>query len=427
MQSLYLKLPSLKPVSLAVLGKEINQWNARAYLVGGPVRDILLKRPIKDIDILVDGSVEFIGKKIAQKFKGKMVYHPAFMTACIVLPGERHIDLAAFRKETYAFPGALPQTQGGVLKDDLSRRDFSINTLVSSLNADDFGRLIDQHGGYADLRERKVRVLHDQSFIDDPTRIIRAIRFEQRLGFTLEKETKRLLIAAISKELLTQVKGPRLFAEFRRALGEYDVVPCLKRMSSLGILAHFGLENKDLQWSALKMVESNKKEVMGKPPYEAYNNWAVHYLAVLLEKMSAARQTRLIVQFNLTKQERQLVQRFPTVAQARKFLNKRGLPARNIYKMLSNLRLIEVIHLRLKYDWRKYKMLFDRYWNLSPQFQLKINGNDLKKMGVQSGELMGRVLQQLRLEKLDKGLKTKIDEKRAASRIIASEKRGALG
>jgi tRNA nucleotidyltransferase (CCA-adding enzyme) len=152
------------------------------------VRDLLLGHSPKDLDLVVEGDAAMLASEVARKLSGQALTVSQFGTASVIVEGNR-LDIATARKETYARPGALPRVVASTLWEDLGRRDFTVNAMAVALSASSFGMLVDMHGGQADLRARLVRILHLRSFVDDATRILRAIRYEQRLGFRLEDET----------------------------------------------------------------------------------------------------------------------------------------------------------------------------------------------------------------------------------------------
>ena len=155
------------------------------YLVGGPVRDALLGTPVKDLDFVLEGEAAEVARRLAAELGGRVVSHARFGTASL-LCGDVRVDLVTARKETYPHPGALPQVSAGTISDDLARRDFSVNALAIPLAVND-PQVMDAHGGIADLRLGLIRTLHSESFVDDPTRVLRAVRYEQRLGFRIEE------------------------------------------------------------------------------------------------------------------------------------------------------------------------------------------------------------------------------------------------
>ncbi|MCB0076268.1 MAG: CBS domain-containing protein [Anaerolineales bacterium] len=230
------------------------------YLVGGLVRDLLLDRPLNDLDIVIEGNAIPIARALADEMGGRIVAHRRFGTAKWLLDDEahppqvallraaglpEHIDLISARAEFYSHPTALPQVDHASIKQDLHRRDFTINTLAISLAPADEGRLLDFYGGLADLESGVLRVLHNLSFVDDPTRILRAVRFEQRLGFQIEPRTEALLQASL--DLLAEVSPDRLRHELYRILTEPASAAIFARMDQLGILGEL---LPDVRWEA---------------------------------------------------------------------------------------------------------------------------------------------------------------------------------
>ena len=176
-------------------------------------------KPIFDLDLVVEGDAIGLAKEFAEKVGGKLTVHTMFNTAKIALD-KWTIDIAMARTETYAKPGALPVVKPGTLKTDLFRRDFTVNAMAICLSPDNYGELIDLYGGLNDLKNKIIRVLHEKSFIDDATRIWRAIRYEQRLGFQIEPETLKLLKRDVP--MLKTVGGYRLRHELELVLKEKE-------------------------------------------------------------------------------------------------------------------------------------------------------------------------------------------------------------
>ena len=167
---------------------------AGAYLVGGTVRDILLGEPNFDVDVAVEGDAVAFAEALAQALDGRVRAHRKFGTAVVLYgdDGRGRVDVVTARTEFYDAPAALPTIEHATIREDLHRRDFTINAMAVSLKGEDFGRLVDPFGGRRDLERRTIRVLHNLSFIDDPTRIFRAVRYESRLGFAMNEHTQRL-------------------------------------------------------------------------------------------------------------------------------------------------------------------------------------------------------------------------------------------
>jgi tRNA nucleotidyltransferase (CCA-adding enzyme) len=202
-----------------------------AYLVGGAVRDLLLRAQPRDIDLAVEGNPSIAAHAIADRLGRALREHGHFGTA--VLDGEPQINVAMTRRETYDAPGALPRVEEASLEDDLVRRDFSVNAMAIGLHGDDLGHLYDLHAGLRDLAAGDLRVLHDASFIDDPTRLLRALRYEARLGLAMEPDTERLALAAIEGGALGTLSGDRIGNELLLLLGEHEVRRAARRMRGL--------------------------------------------------------------------------------------------------------------------------------------------------------------------------------------------------
>ena len=203
------------------------------FLVGGPVRDIILGRPAVDIDLTLETGASTLARALAKRVEGRVRSFPQFLTYKVTSAGYPEIDIATARKERYRKPGALPAVTAGRLKDDLLRRDFSINALALDLLD---GTLHDPARGQADLTGRVVRVLHDRSFIDDPTRIFRATRLAARLGFTIEAHTAELIRSAIETEALKAISKERIWREVFLAMDEAEAPAILADLSSRGAL-----------------------------------------------------------------------------------------------------------------------------------------------------------------------------------------------
>ncbi len=205
------------------------------YLVGGAVRDLLMGEPSFDLDVAVEGDGIEFGRALARALGGRVVPHEKFGTAVVVYDGREHVDVATTRTEFYDSPAALPHVEQATLRQDLFRRDFTVNAMAVSLKGEDFGRLVDYFGGLRDLEARVVRVLHNLSFIDDPTRIFRAIRYESRYGFLMDAHTLSLARACVEMNLVGELSSARLRDELQALLGEARVAEAVRRMDELGV------------------------------------------------------------------------------------------------------------------------------------------------------------------------------------------------
>jgi len=218
------------------LGDIGDELGLSVHAVGGFVRDLLLGIDNLDIDVTVEGDGVFFAERFAECYGCRVRAHEKFGTAVLVFPDGYKIDVASTRLEYYESPGALPTVERASLRQDLYRRDFTINTLALCINSDRFGRLTDHFGGQQDIQERVVRVLHNLSFVEDSTRVFRAIRFEQRLGFHIAPHTENLLRSAVTMLLLDKLGGKRLFNELVQIMREKEPTAAIKRMSVLGLL-----------------------------------------------------------------------------------------------------------------------------------------------------------------------------------------------
>lgn len=205
------------------------------YLVGGSVRDMLMETPPKDMDLVVEGDASLLASMVSTEIGGDFLSHAQFGTATVHLEGHR-FDLATARQETYERPGALPAVTPSSIHEDLARRDFSVNAMAIALSGSDAGHLLDPHNGTKDLEQSLVRVLHPKSFIDDATRILRAVRYEQRLRFKLETGTQELMVEALEKGMFDTLSGDRIRRELELMLEEKQPHLPLSRCGELGIL-----------------------------------------------------------------------------------------------------------------------------------------------------------------------------------------------
>ena len=208
----------------------------RVFAVGGFVRDTLLGRENDDVDLMVEGDALELASDVAKTMGGKLITHPKYMTAAIKFADGEKLDIASARKEVYVRSAALPEVAQSSLKSDLYRRDFTINSLALRIDSHLQAKVIDFFGGQQDLKNRHIRVLHNHSFFDDPTRILRAVRFEQRLGFKIEPHTQSLMKEALKQKVFAQAKPTRLAEELRLCLSEADPARVLERLEKLGVL-----------------------------------------------------------------------------------------------------------------------------------------------------------------------------------------------
>lgn len=233
-------IPSEKQNLLSDIAAQAASLNMPCYVVGGFVRDLLLRRPVNDLDVIVEGDAIRLGKALVKRFGGKLTRHDAFHTAIWHLPAAPDLrpsafDLITARTETYEKPGALPVVTPAAIEDDLRRRDFTINAMAIRLDGDHFGELLDPLDGQKDLARGTIRVLHPRSFVDDPTRILRAARYEGRYSFNMDTATSGL-VNTESLRVLAGLSGERIRHEFDLIFDEDNASQILMRAADLGVL-----------------------------------------------------------------------------------------------------------------------------------------------------------------------------------------------
>lgn len=394
------------------------------FLVGGFVRDIIMGVKNLDLDIVLEGDAIEFSRYLIKKFGGNCIYHRRFGTCTLTIPwnlkGGRKktdyvkIDMATARKEVYITPASLPKVSFSSVKEDLARRDFTINAMAISLNKKNFGQLLDFYGGQKDIEKKRIRVLHNESFIDDPTRIFRAVRFEQRLGFRIEPHTERLIADAVKRRMLHRTEKQRLRDELILILYEDDPIKMIRRMAELHELEfihpslrytkkleHLLYEVKDvIAWFRLCYLKKRALDV-----------WIVYFMA-LLDGLTVE-QTRMVCQeFVFRKGDTKRILSYKTDGQTAltQIGKKNKVKPSHIYKSLHPLSYETILILMaksgLKYVRRRIAEFLTKYNEVS----LKINGNDLQRLGLKEGPHFKELLLQTLYAKLDKGLKSKKDE-----------------
>jgi tRNA nucleotidyltransferase (CCA-adding enzyme) len=230
---------------LRLIGAEADKAGVRAFLVGGMVRDLLLRQSGGDIDVVVEGDAVAFARRLESVLKAKALIHEKFRTAALTLKDGSVLDVVTARRETYPAPGALPVIVPAKLKDDLLRRDFTMNALALSLNDEDLGVLCDDAKGFVDIEAKLIRIMHDKSLIDDPTRILRAARYAARFGFHLAALTQDALDEALAADVFKTLTPTRYFLELRRILDEKEPVPAMDTLAVWGAVRYVPYEAED--------------------------------------------------------------------------------------------------------------------------------------------------------------------------------------
>jgi tRNA nucleotidyltransferase (CCA-adding enzyme) len=378
-----------------------------AYLVGGAVRDLLRGAAAVDLDIAIEGDARSVARALAERLSGVVREHERFGTAT-VRAGDLVFDLATTRRETYDEPGALPRVRGAALDEDLSRRDFSINAMAVGLTGDDLGHLYDPCGGLPDLEEGTVRVLHERSFLDDPTRLLRAVRYEVRLGFHMDAVTEALARAAAAANAPRTVSGARIRDELMDLLGEAQAPAGVRRMHELGLDR------------ALHPALGVEPELVASASLGAAAIGADRALAALAALCAGAprRLERWLADLHLTAAERDAVAR----AARRGPVLAAELRARD--HQPSQLRVLleaePLLSLALALAMGAPSEPILRWVTELRQVRLDITGEDLLAAGVPEGPALGRALDETLNRKLD-GLVSGSEEELETAITLARE------
>ena len=405
---------------LRLTAEEATQRGLPLYIVGGSVRDLVLGRSINDFDLTVEGDAIALARALARKHGGGVTAHMKFGTAKWFLPKdlkpfdlaqgkpetETHdtLDLISARSETYKYPAALPTVKFGTIEDDLRRRDFTINAMALRLDRPHFGELRDDLHGMDDLQKGAIRVLHSRSFIDDPTRMYRAVRYEGRYGFKMAEDTLALIPDA--RAMVEKLSPQRIRHELDLILDESNAVTMLQRLDELDLLAcihpalaNFNqsrlvtlksddavLQNRNSRW-ALWLMHLTDQDI-------EFINERLHFRADLLKILRSV----ALLETNLTA----IV----------------GLKPSEAVVVLEgySFKALEVVSAALPEG--EIKSILSQYlsdwWHVKP----KTTGHDLKKRGVPPGPKYNEILRRLRAAWLDGEVKTEEEEKKLLDSIL---------
>jgi len=411
------RLPRRIQSILRELGRVADEMGYSVYAVGGFVRDLVMGVNNLDVDIVVEKDGIGFAREVARRFSCRLRVHKRFGTAVLVFPDGIKVDVATARLEYYDFPGATPTIELTSIKRDLYRRDFTINTLAVRLNEAQFGTLMDFFGALQDIRERTIRVLHSLSFIEDPTRIFRAIRFEQRLGFQLGKQTQNLIRNALKMGFLEKLSGGRIFSELLLILKEEDPASILQRSEDFGLLR---IINSDLVFTRDRAVLFERIRAilswyrllyLG----ERYDRWLVYFLGLvdgLSERKLNALFERLALQgknrIRITEARRGAQQAL--TALRRKTSGGRRLRASEIYDIMDPLPTEARLFMMAKTEDEEIKRLISLYFTSLKNVRTALRGRDLISMGFEPGPLFREIINALLMARLDKKIESREDE-----------------
>ena len=411
------QLPDFIKTLLGQLGEVADRSGFRVFLVGGFVRDLLLRQENLDIDIVVEGDGIEFAKTFAATMECRVREHEKFGTAVIILPNGFKIDVASARLEYYDSPAALPNVENASIRHDLYRRDFTINTLTISLNQDNYGQMIDFFGGQRDIKDKSIRVLHNLSFIEDPTRLFRAVRFEQRLGFRIGRQTERLMRSAVRMGLVKRVGGARIMNELEQILDEPQVVAALGRLDQFDLLKsidahlHFEQSTTKLLFSAEKACSWFDLLYTG----EEYRRWVV-YLLCLFDRLSEKGIERIVAWLGIHQKDHDLllVQRsrgLSLLKSLRQRKNGRSRPRNSdIYHWFQGLSLEVILYLMARSENDMLRQWISLFVTELRKEKISLNGQDLISLGLPPGPKYQDIFQTLMDKRLDGQIHSRQDE-----------------
>lgn len=408
------KLPNEVQDLLILIGDIAPANKVRAYLVGGCVRDLLLDEKNLDLDIVVEGNGIKFAEELAGAFNTKLIRHKRFGTATLTLLNHRlKIDIATARREFYPQPAHLPVVEAGMLKDDLYRRDFTINAMALDINKDGRGGLIDLFGGKEDLKDKKIRVLHDLSFIDDPTRILRGIRFKQRLNFRFETNTLKLLKKAVKLGMLEKVEPQRIRDEIILILKEKAPLKEIKRLKTLGgfIFIHRKLS---VSHKTLLLIKSAEEQInwfkKSYPKRRPLDGWVVYFMA-LTDSLNVFALGEVSKKFVFRRGEDKRILSYKKIG--RKFisdLKKAKNKPSEIFSLLEPLSYEVILLIKAKYKDPVIQRIIRDFLEIYNGMKIYSGGKDLRTLGLAPGPHYQKIFTMVLNAKLNGEVKTKEEE-----------------
>ena len=372
------------------------------YLVGGVVRDLLLERTNLDLDLVIEGDAVNLAQQLVGITRGKIITHPRFKTAKLRW-NKWSVDFATARSETYERPGALPSVKPGSLASDLFRRDFTINTMAIGLIPRRYGQLIDLYGGRDDLERKLIRILHERSFIDDSTRIWRALRYEQRLDFQLEPNTLKLLKRDIP--MLDTISGDRIRHELELVLKEEFPEKSLHRAEELGVLSRLHPSLKGDGWLAEKFGQARQLSYPNLPSI-------AFYLALMSYHLTSEENEQLISYLKLPKSLAQTLRDTSSLKTKLETLAEPELAPSIIHSLLHGYSPTAITANSIACDSSVARQHLQTFLTKLRYIKPSLTGNDLKKMGITPGPRMKKILHRLHEARLDGKVTNKKDEER---------------
>ena len=422
---LYQRLDARIKKLLQNIGKTGAELGYNLFVVGGFVRDLLLNRQIDDIDIVVEGDGIEFARLYAKKEGCRINTYKKFGTAVMIFSDNLKIDVASARLEYYKTPAALPIVEKSSIKLDLARRDFTINTLAISLNPDNFGTMIDYFGANRDLKDKTIRIIHNLSFVEDPTRIFRAIKFSNRFGFKIGKVTSNLIKNAIKIDCFKNLSGLRVLSELKQIFEEENPIPAIRTLQDYGLekVLHKRLTiipntyellesvNKTLSWHDLLYID------------EPYPRWSVYFMA-LLNRCSYEVCDQICNRLNVPLKERGILLEKRYRAEKQLYVIESSLTytRQNLYWALINFKTEYILYMMALSKNDGTRKAISIFYTHQRSIKPYMKGKDLIKIGLSPGPVFSTILKQILNAKLDGQLKTKKEEIKFAEEYAKKNK-----
>ena len=417
------KLPVELKEIISLITQVSKETGMPAYLVGGFPRDLILGVPNFDIDITVEGSGIIFSEKLAKKLKSGLRIHERFGTATLTLSNCLKVDITTARQEKYPSFACLPQVRPGSLKEDLMRRDFTINAMAASLVEGDEQKLIDPFGGKDDLAAGRIRILHNLSFKDDPTRILRAIRFQERFDFKIEPQALALLKDAVACGLLNKVHAHRMRDNLILMLKEKSPSKQMKRLSDLGGLSFLSdkLRFGKLTEKLFKLVDKEiYRFVKNFSTRRKLDSWLIYFTA-LLKPLSLTEIKMIIHKLGLRKgEEKRIISYCQGSRKIILSLSKEGISPSRIFSLLEPLSYEEIILLRCNSQNRYLKEYIKDFLEIYNGTRTYVTGDDLHGLGILPGPRYKKIFARVLAAKLNGQVKSRRGELALIKKLVKS-------
>jgi len=407
-------------------GELAERRKVSAFVVGGFVRDLFLERPNFDLDFVIEGDGIAYARAFGRELSGTVRTHDRFGTAVITLKDGRTLDVATARTEYYEYPTALPTVERSSIKKDLYRRDFTINTLAIRLNTKEFGLLLDLYGGQRDLKDGIIRVLHSLSFVEDPTRVFRAVRFEHRFGFRLGKETLSLVKGAVKMDLFHRLSGSRLLTELVLLLSEEEPRHAIARLGELDLLRFI---HPQLKWTAqlntmLKQIEDAldwyRLLYLDRP----LETWLVYWMA-LMDVLPADALEGILTRLAIPQRQATKLRaaRLQSSELLRRLERRPLLTPSEAYRSLHTLPDEVLLFMMGKSGSDTVKRHVSAFVTIYQRIKPTTTGADLRALGIKPGPLYTTILNRLLDGRLNGDLTSEADEQALVMHLINKSQR----